>query len=91
MGAGGVIPAGSFYFCKDDGAAILLLGVAFMYKYRARIYKLIRIPGIDSMESIPCEKSSSAGIFKQSMGARNRAGIGLSYRNWFLGIDTGAP
>ncbi len=38
-----------------------------------------------------------AGIFKQSMGARNRVGIGLSYRpatgytawrNWFLGIDS---
>jgi hypothetical protein len=38
---------------------------------------------------------SSAGIFEQSMGARNRVGIGLSYqppgyiawRNWFLGIN----
>jgi hypothetical protein len=42
-----------------------------------------------------------AGIFKQSMGARNRVGIGLSYRparihttawrNWFLGIDSWTP
>jgi hypothetical protein len=39
-----------------------------------------------------------AGIFKQSMGARNRVGIGLSYlpgfigwRNSFLGIDFWAP
>jgi hypothetical protein len=42
-----------------------------------------------------------AGIFKQSMGARNRVGIGLSYRpaklqyigwrNWFLEIDSWAP
>jgi hypothetical protein len=33
---------------------------------------------------LPC-----AEIFKQSMGARNRVGIGLSY--WFLGIDSWAP
>jgi hypothetical protein len=41
-----------------------------------------------------------AGIFKESMGARNRGGRGLSYRpariyigwrNSFLGIDSGAP
>ncbi len=40
-----------------------------------------------------------AGIFKQSMGPRNRAGIGcrsgpLGYtacRNWFLGIDSRSP
>jgi hypothetical protein len=39
--------------------------------------------------------SNCAGILKQSMGARNRVGIGLSYRparlnslaDWFLGID----
>jgi hypothetical protein len=43
---------------------------------------------------------TSAGIFKESMGARNRVGIGLLYtgppgytawRNWFLGIDSWAP
>ncbi len=43
---------------------------------------------------------SFAGIFKQSMGARNREGIVLSYRpargyigwqNWFLGIYSWAP
>ncbi len=42
----------------------------------------------------------SAGIYKQSIGARNRVGIGLSYqpaigytawRNCFLGIDSWAP
>ncbi len=36
----------------------------------------------------------SAGIFKQSIGARNRVGIGLSipaWRNWFLGIDFWVP
>jgi hypothetical protein len=27
-----------------------------------------------------CTAEASAGIFKQSMGARNRVGIGLSYR-----------
>jgi hypothetical protein len=40
----------------------------------------------------------SAGIFEQFMGARNRVGIGLSYRpprlpflrNWFLGINSWA-
>ncbi len=40
-----------------------------------------------------------AGIFKQSMEAGNRVGIGLSYRparlnslaEWFLGIDCWAP
>ncbi len=40
---------------------------------------------------------SCAGVFKQSMGARTRVGIGLSYRparlhsqwrNWFFGIDS---
>ncbi len=42
---------------------------------------------------------SCAGSFKQSVGARNRVGIGLSYgqpdfigwRNWFIGIDSWAP
>ncbi len=44
---------------------------------------------------------AQAGIFKQSMGARNRVGIGLSYRparihttawrNWFFGIDSWTP
>jgi hypothetical protein len=45
------------------------------------------------------EDDISAGIFKQSMGARNRVGIGLSYRParlhrlWerFLKIDSLAP
>ncbi len=39
---------------------------------------------------------ASAGIFEQSLGTRNRIGIGLSYRpasyigwrNWFFGIDS---
>jgi hypothetical protein len=47
-----------------------------------------------------CTHQSCAGIFKQSMGVRNRIGIELSYtrtpgytawRNWFLGIDSWAP
>jgi hypothetical protein len=36
--------------------------------------------GIDSKESIAPLYVALAGIFKQSMGARNRVGIGLSYR-----------
>ncbi len=39
--------------------------------------KRLRSPGIDSEESIPVTRT---GIFKQSKGARNRVGIGLSYR-----------
>jgi len=34
---------------------------------------------MDSKESIPPAYVASAGTFKQSMGARNRVGIGLSY------------
>ncbi len=47
---------------------------------RDYIFKLLRSPGIDYKESIPSAYVASAGIFKQSMGARNRVGIGLSYR-----------
>jgi hypothetical protein len=40
-------------------------------------------------------KSPSAGILEQSLGARNRVGLGLScyigWRNKFLGIDSSAP
>jgi hypothetical protein len=36
--------------------------------------------GIDSKEPIPLANVARAGILKQSMGARNRVGIGLSYR-----------
>jgi hypothetical protein len=42
-----------------------------------------------------CLPLTCALIFKQSMGAMNRVGIGLSYRparrNLFLGIDSWAP
>jgi hypothetical protein len=51
MSAGGVIPAGSFYFCKDDVAVILLLGVSFMFKYRALIFKLLRTPKPDEFRT----------------------------------------
>jgi hypothetical protein len=55
-------------------------------------------PGTDSKESIPPAYVAYAGIFKKTIHgwARNRVGIGLSYRsaagytawqNWFLGID----
>jgi hypothetical protein len=48
---------------------------------------------------MPRNIASRAGIFKESMGARNRIGRGLSYRppgyigwrNSFLGIDSGSP
>jgi hypothetical protein len=52
-------------------------------------------------DTVLCDGSigTSAGIFKQSMGARNRGGIGLftglpgytAWRNRFLGIDSWAP
>jgi hypothetical protein len=45
-----------------------------------RYFKHLRSPGIDSKESIPPAYVARAGIFKQSMGARNRLGIGLWYR-----------
>ncbi len=48
---------------------------------------------------LPVPAVTSAGILEQSMGARNRVGIGLSYwpasctgwQNRFLGIDSWAP
>ncbi len=64
---------------------------------RARIFKRLRSPAIGFKESIP---QIRAGIFKKSMGARHRGGIGFSYRparlhrlarNSFLGINSGAP
>jgi hypothetical protein len=36
--------------------------------------------GLDTFSSKVNKKKNSAGIFKQSLGARNREGIGLSYR-----------
>jgi hypothetical protein len=58
-------------------------GVAIGLSYppaRARIFKLLMSPKIDSKEPIPPGCLASFGIFKQSMGARNRVGIELSYR-----------
>ena len=46
----------------------------------ARIFKLLRNPRIDSKEPIPPSCVARAGIFKKSMGARHRGGIGFSYR-----------
>jgi hypothetical protein len=46
----------------------------------ALIFKLIRSLGLDSKEPIPPAYVACAGIFKQSMGARNQVEIGLSYR-----------
>ncbi len=45
--------------------------------------ELLWSPGIDSKETIPPAYVAwrpGAGIFKESMGARNRGGIGFSYR-----------
>ncbi len=47
---------------------------------RARIFKRLWSPGVDSKEWIPPAYVAWAGIFKNSMGARHRLGIGLSYR-----------
>jgi hypothetical protein len=41
--------------------------------------KLLKSPGIDSKKSIQPAYAACAGILEQSMGARNRVGIGLSY------------
>ncbi len=50
-------------------------------------------------ERFTWRENSSTGIFKQSMGARNRVGKGcrtglpgyIGWRNQFLGIDSWAP
>jgi hypothetical protein len=54
----------------------------FWNEVSVRIFKLLISPGIDSKESIPPALVACAGIFKQSVRARNRVGvgIGLSYR-----------
>jgi hypothetical protein len=41
---------------------------------RDGIFKLLRSPGIDSKEAIPPAYVACVGIFKRSMGARNRVG-----------------
>jgi hypothetical protein len=64
-------------------------------------YLTIR-PSYIVIQPLRCRLSTTvyrAGIFKQSMGARNRGGMGLSYRparlhrlaELFLGIDSWAP
>jgi hypothetical protein len=45
------------------------------------VFKLLRSPGIDSIESVAPACVACTGIFKQSMWARNRVGIELSYRS----------
>jgi hypothetical protein len=62
--------------------------------YRARISKRLRILGIDSKESIPPAYVACPEILEQSIGAKNRVRIGLSYRTarlQRLGIDSWAP
>jgi hypothetical protein len=46
----------------------------------ARISELLRSQGIDSKEWIPHVYVACVGNFRTAMGARNQAGIGLSYR-----------
>ena len=72
---------------------------------KGKVLVVIGIPELENLLAVsgaPKKKSTveaSAGIFKQSMGARNQVGIGLSYRhagyigwrNWVLGIDSWAP
>ncbi len=48
------------------------------WRAEAQICKCLRRPGIDSEELI-CKFQHRGGIFKQSMGTRNRVGIGLLY------------
>jgi hypothetical protein len=63
---------------------------------------LFRLPAQAPLMTIGCRLASDkprAGIFEESMVARNRGGIGLSYRpagyigwrNSFLGSDSWAP
>ncbi len=47
---------------------------------RGGIFKLLWSQEIDSKESIPSAYVARARIFKKSMGARHRVGIGLLYR-----------
>jgi len=44
-----------------------------------RYFKLLRSPEIDIKKSIQPAYVACAGILEQSMGARNRVGIGISY------------
>jgi hypothetical protein len=58
--------------------------------------KVLRSTGALAASYAAAAADSSAGIFKESTGARNRVGIGLAYRlvgytawrNWFSGIDS---
>ncbi len=60
---------------------------------KVRAFKRLWSPGINSEECISPAYVARAGIFKESMGARNQGSppgyIGL--QNSFLGIDSGAP
>ncbi len=58
------------------------------------------IPSLQFTSPLPCVNKYSAGIFKPSMGARNRRGLGLSYQParahickhlWSPGIDSEEP
>ncbi len=47
---------------------------------REGFLKLLRSPGIDSLELIPPGFVASVGNLSPAMGSRNQVGIGLSYR-----------
>ncbi len=91
-------------FCKPDVSDVLKPDVLKPDVLKPDVLKpdvlwvyRLRSQGIDSEESIQPTNVTRARIFKQSMGARNRVGIGLSHRpaklhrlsefipwNWFL-------
>ncbi len=93
----------AFFLCQF---CVLQLASYINIRYRSFIDSILRnikeyettenretwgVPELRNLSSGTC-----AGIFKQFMIARNRAGIGLSYRptclrNWFLGIDSWTP
>ncbi len=70
------------YLCNGTVlySAVYPAVLSIVTEWLARICKRLRSPGVYSKEPIPPAYVARAGIFKESMGARNRGGIGLSYR-----------
>ncbi len=60
-----------------------------------KVLQFFKQPTLSNPSYMALSVQYRARIFKQSIGARNRGGIGLSYRparrNSFLGIDSWAP
>jgi hypothetical protein len=65
---------------KNEKKGVRILTSGLGWTHQSPNFKTLRSPRIDSKESIPPTCVASAGIFKQSMGARNQVGKGLSYR-----------